>query len=219
MTVLVILGVITLVIFVWKLRGKYEVQKSTEYQENQRKKLENAKRSLAWLREQSKKPLSEPYERYGRDGDYSWRNQFYSFWHEGGNSVLKKLDTTRDEVVFLIKAHDIRLEWCDLADELNTTDYNEKHFEYYLKSRIEFLEKNGKKLQDFGIDHDDTEELRSAFFVRFARRKANEALVQINKAEYCLSEFKSGTSTLRLQDEDFGLTEAKRRISRLLTMK
>jgi hypothetical protein len=210
----IIFGVVILVVVTWKLRGKYDLQKNVEFQEKRRRANNSAKMFITWLWESNKEPLAV---KPGTPNNDDWNNLIKLRQERG--KVLDELGFTAAEIDAMERNYQMRVEWSSLMEDLKTTNYSEETFDYCLKKRNELLEENRKTLFDFGVTHDDTGELRSAFFIRLAKHSGSEALQHISKAEKCLRTLRSERSTLPFKDEDFGITEVKRRLNQLLTLK
>jgi len=210
------LGALILVVVVWKLRGNYEIRKSVESQEQRRKIREGAKRTLVWLQELSKKDLLKEDTDWSVDKD-DWTN-LVDLRNEGKKEMIG-LGTTNEEVDTLFqtfrKKRDLRGMWNHLTCNLKTTDYSEDMFYYYLDERNEFLKENGLTASDFG-SNENTPDIEKDFFLRLAKHVRGKVLVYISKAETSLADLKTEKSTLPFKNEDFGLTEVRRRIDQLL---
>jgi hypothetical protein len=203
-----------MIVATWKLRGKYDLQKNIEFQEKRRDAHNSAKRFITWLWETNKEPLAT---KPGAPDNDDWNNLIKL--RQEGEKVLDELGFTAAEIDAMERNYQMRVEWSRLMEDLKTTNYSEEMFDFYLRKRSELLEENGKTLFDFGVTHDDTGELRSAFFVRLAKHCRDEALGHINKADKCLSALRSERSTLPFKNEDFGIAEVRHRLGQLLALK
>ena len=212
-TLLLVIVAIVLVKATWYLRGRHELRKTTEYQQQQAKIRESAKWALEWLRSLNNQPLGD---RIPKNIEYS--ECFYNLRGIEKKGELKQIGTTANELTQLRHFYDIKKGWCKQMDSLETEYYSASSFEYDLQSRLEFLKENNKTLADFGITRDDTADLRKAFHKRLAKYVREKVLQEIKEIEKVLTEFKTDASTLPVKDYDFGLSEVRRRLDNLLTL-
>jgi hypothetical protein len=98
---------------------------------------------------------------------------------------------------------------------INREAGSERMFDYYLNKRHEYLQATGKTLLDFGVVGNDVAKLRRAFYVRIAKHTSQRALDALKGVEKELSSLKTERFLLPKDEDDFGLTEVKRRIALL----